>query len=343
MDPKLLEYYTDYGDDQDILGLARSITSGGGNYGKVNAIYRYLRSNYYYSLHPGVSETGDQLHHFLFVSKKGYCSYFAFAMALLCRSLGIPARVVVGFYVGPQSQVPAFYRSEELLNFYEVRAYQAHAWVEVFFNRYGWIEFDPTSTTLAPGEEFNIILGTGDEPNLRKLLREILNNREHLKPRRQEPRREESFFARIRNALVNGLSAALGLWYILIPAAYLAVVLIWKSYPYLRYVLGRRERRRIKHLFAWCITLAGGTGNTRASTESLLEYAERLERERGILLTDLTRVYLKAVFSKEFGETDARDTKHAYREFIRSRKTGMNMFLRLAALFSPRGLWRKRI
>src|SRR5208282_1726059 len=117
MRPEDLQLYTRTGDDDQIHALALQVTNEvPGYYAKVAAIEKYLKTNYLYSLKPGIAEDGNQLRHFLFVSKKGYCSYFAFAMALMCRSLGIPARVAVGFYVDPQSEV---------LNFYEVRAFQA--------------------------------------------------------------------------------------------------------------------------------------------------------------------------------------------------------------------------
>ena len=138
-----LAYYTRWGNDPLIKGLAEQITENSvGYYEKAAAIEDYLRTHYLYSLKPGIAADGNQLNHFLFESKKGYCSYFAFAMALMCRSLGIPARVSVGFYVDPRS---------EILNFYEVKAFQAHAWVEVWFGNIGWVEFDPTSDQLAPG------------------------------------------------------------------------------------------------------------------------------------------------------------------------------------------------
>src|SRR5271169_4367709 len=87
-------------------------------------------------------------------------------MALMCRSLGIPARVAVGFTVDPQAEV---------LNFYEVRAYQAHAWVEVYFGDLGWVEFDPTSDTPAPGEEFTNPPGV-DRERMARLIAEIVTN-----------------------------------------------------------------------------------------------------------------------------------------------------------------------
>ena len=133
-----------WGNDLELKALALQITKQAANpYEKAVAIQNWLKSNYLYSLKPGSPGPEGALKHFLFVSKKGYCSYFAFSMALLLRSVGVPARVSVGFFTNPQ---------EKLLDFYPVRAFQAHAWVEVPFGNFGWIEFDPTSETLAPGE-----------------------------------------------------------------------------------------------------------------------------------------------------------------------------------------------
>jgi protein-glutamine gamma-glutamyltransferase len=68
-------------------------------------------------------------------TKAGYCQHFAGAMTLMLRSLGIPARVAVGFTSGSYSQ-----RRLE----WTVTDHDAHAWVEVWFDGYGWIPFDPT-------------------------------------------------------------------------------------------------------------------------------------------------------------------------------------------------------
>jgi hypothetical protein len=70
----------------------------------------------------------------------GYCQYFAGAMALMLRYLGIPARVAVGFAGGT-------YDSKH--HVWNVSDREAHAWVEVWFKGYGWLPFDPTPT--APG------------------------------------------------------------------------------------------------------------------------------------------------------------------------------------------------
>ena len=136
-----------------------------GYYETVIAVRDYLLNGYYYSLSPGEAVAGDQLQHFLFESRKGYCSYFAFSMALMLRSLGVPTRVAVGFFVDPAAG---------MLGFYPVRGDMAHAWVEVWFPGSGWVEFDPTSTTIAPGESVNTDYRI-DQERLSALIQEILS------------------------------------------------------------------------------------------------------------------------------------------------------------------------
>ncbi len=127
----------------------------------------YFHREYRYTLNPGIAEDGDQLRYFLFNSRKGYCTYFAFSMGLMLRSLGIPSRVVVGFLLNPELRI---------LDYYPLFADQAHAWVEVFDPEQGWVTFDPTTFELAPGEELEFGLPEGAELDLAALTEELLRN-----------------------------------------------------------------------------------------------------------------------------------------------------------------------
>jgi transglutaminase-like putative cysteine protease len=86
-----------------------------------------------YSNHPTV--VNPPLVGFVTQTQSGYCQYFAGAMALMLRYLGIPARVAVGFAGGT-------YSSHK--HAWLVTDREAHAWVEVWFKGYGWLPFDPT-------------------------------------------------------------------------------------------------------------------------------------------------------------------------------------------------------
>jgi len=74
--------------------------------------------------------------YFLFEAPGGFCSYYASAMAVMLRSIGIPARVVTGYATGDYDYTRGAYR---------VPANASHAWVEVYFPDYGWVEFEPTA------------------------------------------------------------------------------------------------------------------------------------------------------------------------------------------------------
>ena len=171
-------FYTEYGGDKEIAALSREIVFGEGGRGmpsyweQIELIYDWLKfGEFRYSLKPGIARDGDQLKYFLFESKKGYCSYYAFAFTIMLRSLGIPCRVAAGFFVDT---------STEVFNYYPVRTDMAHAWAEVWFPEYGWIEYDPTSQTVAEGEEY--IFSQGTPPELfERLMKEILENRSKLK------------------------------------------------------------------------------------------------------------------------------------------------------------------
>lgn len=120
-----------------IQTLALEITAAYDNpYDKAVAITNYLRSEIEYS--PSVSipeDTADKLEYFLFESKQGFCNYYASAQVLMLRSAGVPARIAVGFAQGEPNLQNTFYT---------VRERDAHAWPEVYFPGYGWIEFEPT-------------------------------------------------------------------------------------------------------------------------------------------------------------------------------------------------------
>ncbi|HKN32356.1 MAG TPA: DUF3488 and transglutaminase-like domain-containing protein [Terriglobales bacterium] len=122
--------------DRRIPELARTITANAGNnYDKAAAVARYLTSNYGYTLQMGRLVPKDPLPYFLFERKQGHCEYFASSMAVMLRTLKIPARVVNGFRTGEFNDVTSQY---------VVRARNAHSWVEAYFPGYGWVDFDPT-------------------------------------------------------------------------------------------------------------------------------------------------------------------------------------------------------
>ncbi|MBX3064467.1 MAG: hypothetical protein KF726_15920 [Anaerolineae bacterium] len=105
-------------------------------YDKARAIEQWLRNNIAYDETPPQAPPGRDLIDFtLFESRQGYCTYYASAMVMMMRALGIPARMAAGFAQGE-------YQSAQQV--YLVLERDAHTWVEVYFPGVGWVEFEPT-------------------------------------------------------------------------------------------------------------------------------------------------------------------------------------------------------
>lgn len=124
--------------------LAAQITAGLDTpYDKANAIEKYLRT---YKYNQGISAPPagqDGVDYFLFDIKEGYCDYYASAMAVMLRSVGVPARFVVGYTPGQQK---ATNEETDEVPQYRVLERNAHAWPEVYFPSYGWVQFEPTAS-----------------------------------------------------------------------------------------------------------------------------------------------------------------------------------------------------
>ncbi|HNO94199.1 MAG TPA: transglutaminaseTgpA domain-containing protein [Anaerolineales bacterium] len=121
-----------------IQALAQQITAPYNTpYDKTVAVTNYLRREIEYT---GViylpNEDVDPLEYVLFDAKRAFCNYYATAQVLMLRSVGIPARLAVGYAQGQ----PNIQKS-----LYAVREKDLHAWPEVYFPEYGWIEFEPTT------------------------------------------------------------------------------------------------------------------------------------------------------------------------------------------------------
>jgi transglutaminase-like putative cysteine protease len=127
--------------DRRIAPLAQQITARSTTpYDKASAMELYLRSRFGYTLNLIGKSGDDPLAHFLFETHAGHCEYFASAMTVMLRTLGIPAREVNGFLPGEYN---------DLGGDYVVRASDAHSWVEAYFPENGWVTFDPTPAAPA--------------------------------------------------------------------------------------------------------------------------------------------------------------------------------------------------
>jgi transglutaminase-like putative cysteine protease len=129
--------------DPRIAELARYTVRGlDDDTDRAAAVARYLRRSYGYTLELPSHEVADPLAYFLFTRRKGHCEYFASAMAVMLRTLGIPSRLVTGFQNGIFNPMTGLY---------VIRASDAHSWVEAWLPGRGWVTFDPTPPDPSPG------------------------------------------------------------------------------------------------------------------------------------------------------------------------------------------------
>lgn len=114
--------------------LAEEVTAGLETpYDKTMAIRDYLRSIPYNEQIEGPALGEDGVDYFLFHAREGYCSYYASAMVVMLRAMGVPVRYVEGYSQG-----------EKVDGAYHIVEWDGHSWPEVYFPEYGWIEFEPT-------------------------------------------------------------------------------------------------------------------------------------------------------------------------------------------------------
>lgn len=124
--------------DPRVAARAAEIVAGAENdYDRALRLEAALRREGRYTDSPPALGDDDRspIEDFVLGELEGHCEYFASAMVVLARAEGLPARLVNGFAGGQKNEVGGFI---------EVTQADAHAWVEIHFERSGWVRFDPT-------------------------------------------------------------------------------------------------------------------------------------------------------------------------------------------------------
>ncbi len=195
--------------------LARTITAAGTTpFDRAVLLKDYFtdpKFGFTYSLQVPVGNTGNLLSDFL-LNKRGYCEQYAAAMAVMLRSIDIPARVAIGFTQGaPIADGSSL-----------ITSHNAHAWVEVQFDNAGWVRFDPTPLTQSIGGQQGYETSSAPTPQDTALTPSASNSAESAPETQVETRTTTS------TVLVGSGSAEVGGWrsgytVALIVAALLAV------------------------------------------------------------------------------------------------------------------------
>ncbi len=128
-----------------VRALATRLAAGSpSTYDTILAIEAWLNANVQYDLDAPIPANGrDAVDDFLFESTRGFCEQISSAMAIVLRSLGVPARIATGYVPSDRDEIAGVWIS---------RAKDAHAWVEVHFPGFGWVPFDPTASVPLAGE-----------------------------------------------------------------------------------------------------------------------------------------------------------------------------------------------
>jgi transglutaminase-like putative cysteine protease len=134
------------------IDLADQLAAGTTNtYEMVRAFEAWIAANVQYELDAPVPAAGrDAVDDLLFESRRGFCEQIASSLAIMLRSQGVPARLATGYVPGTRDRVSGVW---------EVRASDAHAWVEVWFPETGWQAFDPTADVPLAGESSRPTVG----------------------------------------------------------------------------------------------------------------------------------------------------------------------------------------
>ncbi len=292
---------------------------------KIEYVKNYLNQHTQYSLTPGkLPEGEDFVEYFVYQNKVGYCAHYASAATLMLRTLGVPARYVEGYAVGSE----AIYRSagsQETTRYtnsstkstmvtqseVNVMDYNAHAWVEVYFDNCGWVpvEFTPGSTVdynasvVEDIEEFSDNIEDG---NIIKSLEEdsTVPTPELEAPIPQQPANEEHSDATQEEASrSSGRSDHIFLWVIFGGSLLsLLLLLIYRMHITTKAKYSRNHNKRAIFCYGEIQKMIR-TGRGLPGKEALLEESEAYVKEHlnyieEIELEKLMEVVRKARFSK---------------------------------------------
>ena len=285
-------------------------------FAKALAIQQHLSQSYRYSLDVETSTGEHPLEDFLFVRKTGYCEHYATAMVILLRTVGIPARLVTGFLATEWN---------EFGGYYTVRQQDAHAWVEVYFSRSGWITMDPTPTvsTSTSGSRWEALRQLGESFRLhwdRLFVRYSIGDQLAVVHgirqggdilRDQITRLFSDLFVpmtRIMGTFTSNLrSAQQGLLTLLSGIAILSLALLtaitWKKSTWGAAVRdgNSRQHRVIVHLYDQMISLAKRQGLTRPVAATPQEFAQQIRQRWAAavpVVAGFTELYCRGRFSR---------------------------------------------
>ena len=266
-----------------VRNLAAGLAKGNANdYDRALSIETYLRRLPYDQNIPAPPVGEDGVDYLLFIAGRGYCDYFASAMAVMLRSVGVPARVVAGYVM--HEALPG--------GQYLVKERDAHAWTEVFFPGFGWQRFDPT-----PGgaESFAVAAGQQVAPGLSASALSASSQPAGQAPVPTSsaeppsgPQSQAASALKVPGAGQHGVSP----WLIL--CSLLGVCALVATYAWL--LSQSDSRRAIMSAWRWTAFSAAALEHEHNPADTAVEYAEGIAaaRPRASAIRDLAAGYSRA-------------------------------------------------
>ncbi|MCR8845855.1 transglutaminase domain-containing protein [Paenibacillus sp. SC116] len=311
-----------------VKNLAYDLTRDVDNdYERAVLIEKYLREEFYYTTKPDLSKkiSEDFVDSFLFEMREGYCDYYSSSMAVMLRSLGVPTRWVKGYAPGTNTYMMDGGRPDQMNSptndldsaTYRVTNADAHSWVEVWLDEYGWVAFEPT-----PG--FNLPIVSEDTDTETEKAQEPEMKPEENKPVEEKKEESEaSLPAWVEKAaqIILMLSAVAALAYVLFRWSQVGFSLRW--FRLLSKNLSMRERI-ILETEMW-LSYCRMKGWRRAEGETVREMVARSftqDDDRKLAAEQIVAAFEEAKYSgRELKEEDWQQLKNAVRRFKHPRPT----------------------
>lgn len=313
-----------------VYELAYSITDNyNSDYEKAKAIEDYLRT-LVYTLKPGSLPEGyDFVDYFLFESKEGYCTYFATAMCVLARAVGIPSRFVTG-YAGPNSLTEG--QTAVITNA------QAHAWPEIFIEGLGWVQFEPTPPYASALYDDDMPIMISDEdPELIQHIKDItegnseedsdniseVSNSSESEENVSSSSSQSSQNNNIENISININWTAVLIIIALLIVATIAVIIFIKCYRFKKYkhylhILQSKDSGKIfaAQYFKAILALMALNGDNKLLYETAIKFAQKYNDKYNSLfsLKHIAEIYNNAYYGENIILTDQekQDMIHCY-------------------------------
>lgn len=332
---------------------AEQITAGMTSpYDKAIALQDYFRENFVYDVDVAKGHNIERIEDFLTI-QRGYCEQFAGTYASMARAIGLPARVATGFTPGDVDP--------DNPNRYIVRGKHAHAWPEVFIAGAGWVAFEPTpgrgapnatEYTGVPESQDSFDSGT-DEQQTPATPEELAAQAAAAPtptplpsdPQFEPPTPEEEALDDLEladqsdsNAVRNIVLAVLliGAWVIGVPA-----LKRWRTQRRLQRV-GTDTRRRVTLAWASAVDFLEARDRSPADSETLHEYAERVQRELPELhpaFGELTELAVEAAYRSVLPDQSHADrAEQLSSDIVRTVAAGQPWPVRGARELDPRPL-----